>query len=67
MGENSELSDGNETPEFDVPDCVFDGSVSNVEVLQESGKERRVNTANCARIDNVCSRQADGGSEFLTF
>jgi len=60
------VSDENKTPALGVHDGVRNGNVDKVEVLQESGKERSVNMANCAEMDNVCTRQADGGSEFLS-
>jgi len=66
MGEKSDLSDRNKTPTFGVRVDVLNGNVGKVEVLQESGKEQRVNTANFEGMDNTCSRQADGGSEFLS-
>jgi len=59
------LSDGNKRPGFDVCADEHNVKVGTVEVLQESGKERSVNTANCGEMDNICSGQADGVSEFL--
>jgi hypothetical protein len=63
MGENSKLSDGNKTPALSVRDGVLSWNVRKVEVLQESGKKTK---GKYGEMDNVCSRQTYGTSEFLS-